>query len=309
MPDGFLTVTAQRFKKKTIKLVLTGAVLFFIAAVTAYGVKPENQNEIIVLVPVNVVNLPADLAISDLSVETVKTHIIGIKKTVSVPVFNLDLSDADAGELIFTITPEKITAPKGFTVIRTDPGRLKIILEKKVTKTVPVELQFSCVPAKGYTLGKSTISPSSITLSGPVSVMSNLSSVLTRPVEISGASRSFKKEVVPDLDRYMIMGNAESRFIANINITDNIIEKKISGIAVTAVNPKKIIHITPKTADISICGPENKIGRLVEGDDIRIEIDTSGLSGGIYIRHATVLLPVDFTLVSVKPEIFTINVK
>ena len=65
----------------------------------------------------------------------------------------------------------------------------------------------------------------------------------------------------------------------------------------------------PTQATIEISGPENRLYGLDALKDIGISIKADGLKAGIYVRRATISLPVDLTLISVTPELFTLTVK
>jgi hypothetical protein len=43
-------------------------------------------------------------------------------------------------------------------------------------------------------------------------------------------------------------------------------------------------------------------------DDFSVYVDLSKLEPGVYVRRATIALPLNTTLVGVDPEIFTVNV-
>lgn len=65
---------------------------------------------------------------------------------------------------------------------------VKIAVEKKAYKKVPVELQITGKTAEGFTVGNTTVNPDTIEISGPSSVISKVSRVVV-PVDVNGASQ------------------------------------------------------------------------------------------------------------------------
>lgn len=64
---------------------------------------------------------------------------------------------------------------------------VKISVEKKAYKEVPVELQITGKTAEGFTVGNTSVKPDKIKVAGPSSVISKVSKVIV-PVDVNGAS-------------------------------------------------------------------------------------------------------------------------
>lgn len=51
------------------------------------------------------------------------------------------------------------------------------------------------------------------------------------------------------------------------------------------------------------------IEKLSTTEDVEVFLDLKDLKPGVYVRHATIRLPVNITLVDVEPEIFTVKLE
>jgi YbbR domain-containing protein len=66
--------------------------------------------------------------------------------------------------------------------------------------------------------------------------------------------------------------------------------------------------IMPPTINIEVKGPVNIIEKLHKDKGIEVYVDLKGLKHGVYVRRATITLPVKTTLIGVKPELFTVKI-
>jgi|GEM_PF-1025936 len=72
-----------------------------------------------------------------------------------------------------------------------DPLTLKLHLEKKIVKTVPIRPDFEGQPARNFELSGFQVSPSVITVEGPRTVVESVDSVDTEAIELRGKTDTF----------------------------------------------------------------------------------------------------------------------
>lgn len=87
-----------------------------------------------------------------------------------------------------TITPDDITGPFGSKVISVEPQTIILNLEAAEAKQLPVVADLSKLDLmnKNYTVGEVTFNPKEVTVSGPESLLKDLSAVRTEPVPLKG---------------------------------------------------------------------------------------------------------------------------
>ena len=93
----------------------------------------------------------------------------------------------------------------------------------------------------------------------------------------------------------------------HIHIVETIASRKFTGIAVSGRNSPLQARINPSTMDIEVEGPTNILDGLEPDKGIDIHVDLAGLKPGVYVRRAVIGLPVKTTLISARPELFTVT--
>lgn len=149
----------------------------------------ETSSEIGIEVPLEYRNIPEYLEITGDTTNSVEVRLRGssnlIKEISSRDVSTiLNLSGQTAGEKILTLTAQNVQAPFGAEVVRVNPARVRLHLERTISKMVRVVPAVRGKPAKGYAIGPVLVSPNMVEAEGPESRVTNLQSVPTAPVVV-----------------------------------------------------------------------------------------------------------------------------
>ena len=75
--------------------------------------------------------------------------------------------------------------------LRSRPRELSLTIEKRTVRSLVVQPELSGIPALGYNLTQSFVSPSSVTVVGPQSQMAALTELTTELVDLSGRLKDF----------------------------------------------------------------------------------------------------------------------
>ena len=154
-------------------------------------VASETSSEIGLEVPLEYRNIPAQLEITDDTTNRVEVRLRGspnlIKEVTPKEVStNIDLSSMKPGEIAFPLTSRNVQAPFGAEVVRVNPSRVRINLERTISKMVAVVPTIQGQPARGFEVGKVLLNPSRIRVEGPESRVNHLDSVSTQPILVDG---------------------------------------------------------------------------------------------------------------------------
>ena len=154
-------------------------------------VASETSSEIGLEVPLEYRNIPAQFEITGDTTNTVEVRLRGspnlIKEVTPKEVStNIDLSSMKPGEIVFPLTSQNVQAPFGAEVVRVNPSRVRINLERTISKMVPVVPTIQGQPARGFEVGKVLLNPNRIRVEGPESRVNHLDSVSTRPILVDG---------------------------------------------------------------------------------------------------------------------------
>lgn len=140
-------------------------------------------------VPVQYRNIPRALEISSDIAEEAHLIIRGPSTRLSrvdagsTPVV-IDLGRVGApGEHTFNVTRESVSLPSGVTLERVIPSQVRMTLETRIAREVPVVIRVSHLP-EGMVIESQSAIPPSLVISGPSSHVQKVQFVETDPVDV-----------------------------------------------------------------------------------------------------------------------------
>lgn len=142
-------------------------------------------------VPVNI-SLPANLERTSDKPINVKLEVKASRRILN----NLSLKDININikldEPAFKKNPmvishridpvSDISLPSGITVKQVDPEIISISVDRKVSKTVPIKLDYSGYLLDGYSYRLMGLIPSSVIITGPQSIIRSMKDIKTQPI-------------------------------------------------------------------------------------------------------------------------------
>ena len=97
------------------------------------------------------------------------------------------------------------------TVLKTEPERITVHLERNIQKTVPVQLNILGLPPTGYGLGAYTVQPSQVTVSGAESLVEPVARAVV-DVDLTGITVGIRKAARP------VAENAQGQEVTGVTI-------------------------------------------------------------------------------------------
>lgn len=166
-------------------LSLAAAVLLWIF------VASEPELSTFVSVPVEYRDLPDNLEISSDVIDSVylqlrgpSGELRGLNDGRRFAVV-LDMSGVESGQRTFTIEPGEVRLPRGIHLVQAIPSQLRFEFERRIYRTVPVEVRFGPLQP-GYEVAGFTVTPRVLQVVGPESRVDRIKFVVTDPVDLSG---------------------------------------------------------------------------------------------------------------------------
>jgi len=265
-----------------------------------------------IFIPIDPGKIPGGLSITDSPLKGIEVRIScpeSLVKTLSKikSRYLLDLSDIKEGVNNIPIRKDGIKLPSGISIINITPSFLTIKVEKELKKELPVIVSFLGEPAPGF-FTYAVTRPSSVMLKGPENILGPIEKIFTKPVDINGLSESFKKEIALDLPECLDIISFSGIILAEVFIEEQIVAREFKNIPVKGKDSTYTFSITPPVIDIEIKGPVNVLEKFYQENGLEVCVDLKGLKPGVYVRHASIILPVETILVGVKPEIFTVKI-
>jgi YbbR domain-containing protein len=259
------------------------------------------------------INLAQDLLVADTQQNSVRLLVSATPSTFNAAVSTkascrFDLSGLDEGSHTISVQSAEISLPKGVTLLEPVTPTLTIRLEKMLSKTVDVLASLEGGPAPGFAVAAVRLKPDRIRLTGTASMLEGMDTVKTRPINLEGASESFKKEVPLNLPESLTVAPASRIVVAEIDIRERLITRVLQNIPVTAKGTTADYRIDPKGITLTINGPEAIVSKIESNPLFSVTIDLENLTPGPHSLKAAIKLPVHTTLVQVTPERFSVTI-
>lgn len=273
-----MLINTENFKKN-YKTIIGVTLLAFLLW---FMVKMDKVYEYTIDIPIQYVNLDTSRVFKRPQSANVRVEFTGKgKDMLRLPFYHIryeiDLSDAPYHtELDLSQHPEYVRYPgelnvKVKSVIR--PRILVIDLDKKVTKKLPVKVQYELDTPPGYILVGVKKKPDSVQVTGPAEMFKTLKELVTEKRTFSQVSQafweSFSLQKIPDYYAQYQPPQIEVFFDVQ-----RLAEKELMGVPVTVINVPKGVQVIPlpSEAALYIKGGEKILAELSE-KDFQIIID------------------------------------
>ena len=182
-------------------------VLAFVFAVALwYFVIGEKSSEVGLMVQLGLKGMPEEMIVTKTPSLDVEVRVAGPggfldNLSPSDVTVELDLSDAKTGVNTYRIVANNVKAPRGIQVLTVRPSSVDITLERLAKEVLTVKVKTRGVPAKGYKVGKISVEPMSVEVSGKKFDMDRVKVVSTETLDISGAKADLVKNMHLDLSK------------------------------------------------------------------------------------------------------------
>jgi uncharacterized protein (TIGR00159 family) len=172
---------------------VSGLLLTCLLVATVWGLYTGGEQSLISMgVPIDFRNLPEELELKEVSTESVEVQVSGRQQLVNslsaeqVRAF-LDLRVAQPGVHTMVLNQENIEIPSGLEVMRVSPTTIRLELEERVRKAVPIEPRIVGQAPEGYRYEIFEVNPESVSIIGPKSELSRLNRLVIEDVELGDA--------------------------------------------------------------------------------------------------------------------------
>ena len=286
--------------------VLIGAGLYFFQPFAA-------AHETDLLVPVMPENIPEGLTIASTRLKPIEFRVKGGQSVLDSLLdqkihYALDLSGVTIGTITIPIKKENLSLPGGVSVINITPSSITVQVEKEITKEVPVSIVFTGNPAAGFRVANASAKPARVALKGPATLLTPMTKVTAKSIELNRVSESFKKEVTLDLAEGLTLTASQNLILVEIVMDVEIVVKKIPGIPIAGRGAAHDFTIEPPLVSIEIKGPAITLDRTDIQKEIRASVDLEGLEPGTHELQVAVTVPADITVVEIEPASFKVTI-
>jgi len=264
-----------------LKLISLG-----IALLIWFSVSSEQAQRDITLynVPLQVNNTRNDLVVTALAYRAVDlrvrgpAHVISNLKADDMSV-SVDVSRLTPGHRVIWLDLRDVRGRSEVEVLRIDPPSIPILLERLVTRSVPVipRLEKRGL-SSNYTVTGCTVEPNSVEIVGPESVVENLTGINTKEIPLEAANSPVVLTAQLDTSPVGSVRVNPSEVKVTV-LVEGVVEKRFSQVPVK--KSREIISSLPSSVDVIITGPRSAVDR-VDRRDVVAAINAGGLDSGSY---------------------------
>lgn len=191
-----------RRERLGLGLAALASLLFVIAAWLSFT---QGMDTITSLeAPIEYTNRDPNIEILKTSSQTVHLRLSGsaalikLMRPEQVQV-RIDLKEAGVGSKVFTVSADQVTLPPGILLQQVDPPAIQVTLDVPVTRTLPLQVDWTGHLPDNLVLTQVTLSPTQLQVIGGSQLVGGLSTLYTEPVPLDQIRESGVLEVKPSL--------------------------------------------------------------------------------------------------------------
>lgn len=232
-----------------------------LAAMLWYFVGGKDTVDKNVMIPIEILNLPRELVISNQFKKEIEVTVSGPRSLIlelsnRAVTRQIDLSSATPGTMVISNANNSIPVPRGIKVLRVQPSSVILSLDKLIQKHFPIIPTVTGKVAVGHVLKKLKMEPEVITITGPQTVLSQVDELHTGTINIEGISESQQRQVPLKLDPAIVDLIGETSVTAYLQLGVETVEKKISDLPVVAILDGVQQRVDPATVTVTANVPK-----------------------------------------------------
>ncbi|TKJ31553.1 hypothetical protein CEE39_07120 [bacterium (candidate division B38) B3_B38] len=232
-------------------------------------------------VPLQFKNLPPAMSLTGDTVDAVNVRlrasdtILNTLSTGQIDI-SLDLSNVTHGEQYIPITFDKIRVPFGAEVIKVTPPTIRLLVERKLEKEIPIVPNFGGSLAPGYKLIRFSLSPSRVTITGAESEVQEVGEATTDLIPLEGRKEGFSGvvNIAVAHPNVSIIGQRTTQ--VSVEIGEANVEMTLADIPISFSSQIYLTMAEPSTVSVTIKAP-SEILRQINTERIIATINVAGL--------------------------------
>jgi YbbR domain-containing protein len=284
-----------------------------------YFVVGEDKVDMNVTIPVEIVNLPRDLIISNQFKKQLEVTISGQRSLIRGLTEqhisrSIDLSKVSPGTLVIQHQPDSIPLPRGLSILRIQPPTLTLLLDQLIKKELSIKPILIGKVDKDYKLVSVVADPSALEISGPKAILGKEEILNTSSIDINGLKQSSVKQVSLDLQPEIADLIGEPIIAVRINILELKKEVKLTDIPVefdlaSSKKTEAIFQIKPPTINITAEIPQRMIDNQSNLKNLfKAKITPESLKTGSLQLKVLVESPPQVKILSSSPNTVTLKI-
>ena len=201
----------------------------------------------------------------------------------------VDLQGARPGQRLFHVSGSDVRAPFGVEVLQVAPASLYMTFEPSATKSVPVMPEVEGEPAAGFEIATRAAEPATVDVIGPQSAVAAMTTAITEPVSVSGASGTVVEMVTVGVSDPTVRLKSTEPVRVTVTVRPAQLQWAVQGVPVKVLNATGRATVSPVVVTIHVRGPRDAMGADARSFDA--SVDVTGLKPGDYELPVRIVLP------------------
>jgi len=241
----------------------------FLAFILWLVVRGDPTAERVISVPLEV-RLPRYMEITNDRPSTVDVTVRGVFANMwfgpTLPTYTIDMQAFDEGEHVVQLTPANVRIPRasGLEAVAVRPARIKLRLERTVSKEAHVKVLTRGEPGTGIDVYDIVVSPSMVVLGGPRSSIDRIEELSTEPVSIDGQRQSIRVFANLDIRDNAVHSTPPGPVEVNVQLGPHRKLQRVTGVTVTADGAG--VSIIPRQVVLQVLVPITYEKRFAPAD-------------------------------------------
>lgn len=292
---GWLATLGRNKGLKLLSLLLALAFWF--------AVSGEERTETTLHVPLEFVNLPANMVIRGEVPFELEVRIIGPRSAVnrlsqSRLSQTINLGNYKRGPHTVYLGPDSFSFPQGVVVTRIQPNPLILNLSTSISATLPIRAVTAGTPPEGYELKSVKTKPDQATVSGPEEELRGLKFLSTYPLLLDHLTKPTSIPVNLDFKNLHLTLKNPVPILAEIVIQPKPLTRTLAGVPV--IPEPTPASLLPSKVMVTVQGSWAGVKELTPAE-VQARVDTTNLGPKRRRLQVAVTLPPGIRLVRVQP--------
>jgi YbbR domain-containing protein len=201
----------------------------------------------------------------------------------------VDLEGARPGQRLFHVSGSDVRAPFGVEVMQVAPSSLYLTFEPSATKSVPVMPEVEGEPAAGFEIATRAAEPATVDVIGPQSAIAAMTTAITEPVSVAGASAPVVEMVSVGVSDPSVRLKSTEPVRVTVTVRPAPLQWAVQGVPVKVLNANGRATVSPTAVTIHVRGPRDAMG--ADAGSFDASVDVTGLKPGDYELPVRIAIP------------------
>ncbi|MBM9520683.1 hypothetical protein JWG39_12750 [Desulforhopalus vacuolatus] len=233
----------------------------FLAVILWYFLGGEDRIDKNIMAPVEIINLPQNLVISNQYKRELEVTLSGPRSALaelsqSGVTRVIDLTEAQPGSMVVNNTSNSIDVPRGLTVQRIQPSSIILSLDKLVHKEFPIQARTFNKVMSGFYLESEHISPEMISITASQTALQRIEKLYTKQIDLTGMKSSVSLQVPLELSPEFTDLIGETSVTVNLRVLPNSKNITLRNVTVHASTGGEGVEVYPPAVDMVVAIPE-----------------------------------------------------